>query len=268
MRTSAPMSAAQNPISTTVQMAKQMDSHRTCSPCAHGFDIRSLSTTWPPRRWQTGLYSHGTDWEGIASYHSYVKGLEREAYPGEINPGGMVEGGMTTGLGRKYSLFAPSWFFQSASLLMTEVIVTDLLDNAKSLLSVGCGPAHLERFMVSQLGIDRQQITLADIDGLHVPGDFKHHQFDMLVEWPRLDQRFDYIIFPESFFPRRHEMKPWLDLYHIFKSGLAVLNPGGQIRATYVGNNIYEPFERMIKSTFPRTTTGRLNAMVYLLNDA
>ena len=263
MKVSTPTSARQNPILETVQAAKRMGYGSRYSLCESAFDILSLKPGLKP-----STHPRHTDWDAVQRYHGYIQELEQEAFPGEINRSGIVNNRIVTGLGHMFSLFGPSCFFQPVSLIISEAIVADLRDNNKSMLSVGCGPAHLERFLVSHLGIARRKITLADIDGLHVPQGFNFRQFDMLGTWPHFDHLFDYIIFPESIMPPHTGNKPYLELYHIFNSALAALNPGGQIRATFMDQTIYEPFEEMVKSNLPGTTTGLFTTMVFMTKEA
>lgn len=97
-----------------------------------------------------------------------------------------------------YTYFAAPWFFDERRRFMTAGVLADLQAGAQ-LLSVGSGPAHLERILNRGFGV--KNITLSDIS-LHpkaLESGLPIHQFDMMGAWPKFDHGFDYVIFPESF---------------------------------------------------------------------
>ncbi len=135
--------------------------------------------------------------------------------------------------------FASSWHFKSG--LMTDEVVRSLVaDDSKKLLSMGSGPAYLER-LLTKLGVKKENITLVDIDPKYVPPDFTSKIFDMYSEWTDLgDELYDLIIFPEStlFHSRFKTDQEIIDgAYTLIASALSHLKPGGTIRMTGTLNN-------------------------------
>ncbi len=120
----------------------------------------------------------------------------------------------------RYIYFAPSWHFKRG--LVTRRMIEDIKENNKMVLTVGSGPAFLERFLVDMLNIGRDRIYLADKKEFCVEG-FKEYMFDMYGKWPRFREHFDYVLFPESALRRE-------GLYHILRNSLEVTKPKGQVR--------------------------------------
>lgn len=92
----------------------------------------------------------------------------------------------------KYNYFSPSWHFDMGLIKKSDM--KDL--KSKKILSIGSGPAYLERFLVSE-GIPKENITLSDKDFDVLPKDFERVKFDIYEKWPNLGKKFDLIIFPE-----------------------------------------------------------------------
>ena len=142
--------------------------------------------------------------------------------------------------GNIYFYWAPSWHFKSE--LMTDEVVRNLVsDDSKKLLSMGSGPAHLER-LLTKLGVKKENITLVDIDPRDVPPDFTSKIFDMYGEWADLgDELYDLIIFPESVLPytkfKNDEEKIIDGAYKLIMSALSHLKPGGTIRMSCLLND-------------------------------
>jgi len=132
--------------------------------------------------------------------------------------------------------YPPSHHFETG--LITLDIVSDLIESNKKLLSVGCGNAYLERFLVNRMGVKKEQISLADyIEPEHrppkVPEDFKSYFFDMYQEWPALDDSFDDVMFPDSILLHSHPKEEMeYCLYWLMENALSNLQPNGQIRAS------------------------------------
>ena len=162
-------------------------------------------------------------------YQQHIRRLEMEEFPELAEDDYSIESISHCG----NILFTPNHQFTPSHPLMTEEIVVDLQTSEKSLLSIGCGPAYLERLLTSRLGVKPKQITLGDISQDHVPSGFDFHQFDMYGDWPEIQKPFDYIIFPESVlinvrFNEDSEKKE--GLYHIVANSLDRLKPIGEIR--------------------------------------
>ena len=135
--------------------------------------------------------------------------------------------------------FAPSWHFKSG--VMTDEVVQELVSNdSKKLLSMGSGPAYLER-LLTELGVKKENITLVDINPKDVPPDFTSKIFDMHGEWTDLgDELYDLIIFPEStLFGTNFKTDEGITdgAYRLIASALSHLKPGGTIRMSCVLNN-------------------------------
>ena len=131
-----------------------------------------------------------------------------------------------------YFYFAPSWHFRRG--LVTETDVNDFLsNNTKKFLSVGSGADFLEK-LLQKLGINKDNITLSDIDSKNLPPDFKSKTIDMWGEWSDLeDEQYDLIIFPESILinVRFEKDKQKQDgVYHLISQALQHLSPTGIIR--------------------------------------
>lgn len=107
--------------------------------------------------------------------------------------------------GNDWNYHSPSHHVRTS--LLTPEVLKDL-QSGKSLLSIGCGAAHLERILTNRFGI--KQIELADIDAENLPKGFKSYIFDMHQDWPELG-KFDYIFFTECFFLPR-DIDQCLDL--------------------------------------------------------
>ncbi|MCX6733751.1 MAG: hypothetical protein NTX63_02970 [Candidatus Peregrinibacteria bacterium] len=153
---------------------------------------------------------------------------------------------------KKYFYFPAGWHGKCG--LVTAPMIANLQSGA-SLLSVGSGPAHLERVLHRGLGV--QNITLSDIY-LHpraLKSGLPCHQFDMTKPWPQFERNFDYIIFPESFglnyksqadtiteeasipkdFYRKGDepFRQSFSMYTSLSSAVRALNSDGKIMITY-----------------------------------
>ena len=60
------------------------------------------------------------------------------------------------------------------------------------MLSVGAGPAYLEKLIVRRFGVEKESIELADFPKAVLPGEFVSHRFDMHEEWPSFSEPFDF----------------------------------------------------------------------------
>ncbi len=120
----------------------------------------------------------------------------------------------------RYIYFAPSWHFKRG--LVTKEIVKDIKENDRMVLTVGSGPAFLERFLADILAIERDKIYLSDKKEFCVEG-FKGYMFDMYGKWPKFRENFDYVLFPESALRRE-------GLYHVLRNSLEISKPKGQVR--------------------------------------
>ncbi len=82
-------------------------------------------------------------------------------------------------------------------------ITPDMVNKLRSggnMLSVGCGDCNLERLLACGFDIPKDQIVVSDIEldpSVKQLG-FHFYEFDMTGRWPETDERFDYIIFPQS----------------------------------------------------------------------
>lgn len=96
-----------------------------------------------------------------------------------------------------YIYFGPAFHIRK-KLVTLGIIKHMISDESVQMLSVGAGGAHLERFLVEEMGIPISQIFLSDKYVGDMPKGFTVHQFDHTIEWPREVGEFDYIIFPAS----------------------------------------------------------------------
>lgn len=193
------------------------------------------------------------------AYRDYVWDIEQKLWPYDKkgDPRNTLEEEMEL---REYwvrceDLFIPRNHFR---LLMNQIIVEDL-KNGKTMLSVG-GPGYLEKLLVKGLGVDKNNITLADSESNRMSKDFEFYLFDSTKEWPDLKKQFDYIIFPENFVTssikkeysrmRSESQTKNLDsllvaennaceqvYVHIFSNAINWLKPHGQVRYTFVSES-------------------------------
>ncbi len=206
-------------------------------------------------------------------YHAFIKQLQEKEFPGEIDHNEHIPR-----FDGSYIMFAPSHHFRPASSLMTKELVDDLSENGKKILSVGCGPAYLERLLVSRLGVDKDQITLADISSEYVPEGFRFYQFDMHKDWPSFDRTYDYVLFPESvllnvnfsskrgcFIGLHRQPERERGLSNILYRSLSVLNKPGQVRMTSgVMQIVKQHVKRLIESQYPDVTMGYEGELTYV----
>lgn len=127
--------------------------------------------------------------------------------------------------------FAPSWHIKAG--LFSEEEIFNIVNEAKTVLSVGSGPAYLEQLIV-YFGASIENVLLSDIDGNSMPKQFKTVVFDMFEDWNVLGgQKFDYIIFPESIFIFLKSFDKDDEAYYfasLMEKALIHLNPGGIAR--------------------------------------
>ena len=127
----------------------------------------------------------------------HVKKIEEEAFSDEIDS----SCDQIKSSGGGYTYYAPSWYFYKIPFL-SEKEINLLKRPGKNMLSVGAGPAHLERLLVSHFGVPRENIVLADRVSEQLPVGFRTYIFDMHQIWPKMNEApFNYIIFPESYLP-------------------------------------------------------------------
>lgn len=201
--------------------------------------------------WDYGEEKKPREFPRIKKYYKNIRSLQEEVFPGlELDPDKAYVGG------NGWDFMTPSYHFKPPYPLLTEEIIYDLKANGKKLLDVGCGPAYLEILMVSKLGINLEQITLADISDKYIPQGFRFVRFDMFGKWPELGDSFDYIIFPS--YPWREQSGEWSTekimerMYCAFGSAIGVLNGHGRIRMNCaVGPDLRKKVKNRIESEFP-----------------
>ena len=129
-----------------------------------------------------------------------------------------------------YAIYSPSWHIKNG--LLTQDLVDDIRQNNKRILSVGSGPAYLERLLVNHLGIKNEQINLSDNNMDVMPEGFKKFKFDMNKKWPDFERPFDYIIFPQSIIMThfKDDTEAVNDLSEILRKSLKIIKPNGHVR--------------------------------------
>jgi hypothetical protein len=125
-----------------------------------------------------------------------------------------------------WQVYAPHHYARDPAIL-TQQFIENMQKGAK-LLSVGCGPAYLEQFMIKAYNINLKNIILSDDLKLNIPKEFTFYKFNMYNSWPDMNNKFDYIIFPESVFFER--LGPDEGLTHIIVESTKILNPRGEVR--------------------------------------
>jgi|GEM_PF-1328073 hypothetical protein len=188
------------------------------------------------RRGREVLDGHGD------KFIEMVRGLERVDFP-EFRASAVYLPTSTS----EYFLFSPSWYFRHR--LLTENIVADIKMGNRQILSVGSGPAYLERFLVERLGICADQITLSDKEPISQNG-FNAFTFDMYGAWPYFGRNFDYILFPQSTFLSLnfHEnAERQAHLHNLIENSLEWITEAGQVRICGEPNtqNIFAVKERL-----------------------
>lgn len=134
----------------------------------------------------------------------------------------------------RYYHFRLSYFFKAE--FITEEDVQALRQEGKKLLSIGSGPAYLERTLQS-LGVPNENVVISDISDDGLSKEFRSYVFDMhSEEWPKFEEGgFDLIIIPEAFgvsLPRR-DLPYWAKahlLQGVVTKSLDLLKPNGELR--------------------------------------
>lgn len=161
------------------------------------------------------------------NYRRYIERIEKEEFPIFANEDARP---------RTKSddvVWPPSHHFKPGHHILTKGIIDELINKGKIVLSVGCGPAHLEQLLVRRLCVDISQISLADLDEYESHRNFTTYKFNMYGQWSAFPQKFDFVIFPESVllterFRSRQERED--KLHHLFYNSLGVLNLHGEVR--------------------------------------
>jgi len=130
--------------------------------------------------------------------------------------------------------FAPSWHIKAG--LLNEEDLDKIINEDKTLLSVGAGGAYLEQLLVS-FGVSIKNILISDIDYSSMPKQFERVSFDMFEDWDVLDgMKFDYIIFPESIFVFLKNSDEQMQAYFLaslMEKALKHLKLGGILRFSW-----------------------------------
>lgn len=162
------------------------------------------------------------------SLQEVVREMEIAEFP-EFSKGEIISPKET----EKY--FSPSHHVSRG--LVDEEVIRDLRENRKSALTLGCGPAYLERLLVKRFGVLPSQIELVDINTQDIPAGFRSYSFDITEKWPCLDRPYDYVFIPESFtclnkYKRNGcgDSQEIAACYDLLVCSLLVLNINGQIR--------------------------------------
>jgi len=179
-------------------------------------------------------------------YHLHIRELQEELFPHlELD-----EDKASTRTA-EWDFAMPSYHFRPPNPLLTEAMVDDLRTNKKRLLDVGCGPAYLEQLLTARLGIEPEQIMLADINPKYVPKGYKFKKFDIFKEWPELGATFDYVLFPAFPFSM-DEQTSITRMYNACKHALGSLNESGRIRLSCsLGTAVRDEVKRQMESEIP-----------------
>jgi hypothetical protein len=156
--------------------------------------------------------------------------------------------------------------------LVNEEVITDLRENGKSALTLGCGRAYLKRLLVKRFGVSPEQIELVDQKATEIPAGFRAYSFDITARWPELGRTYDYVFIPESFTClNKYKRTGFGDspeiaaCYDLLNQALSVLNNSGQIRGDghCYGPEELEPLEhRMRDSPIPHLFSGTRKLIV------
>lgn len=147
-----------------------------------------------------------------------------------------------------YKYFTPSHHFKTG-LVTAKHIKQFQEDSGFSMLSVGAGPAFLEK-VLKKLGL--KNILISDFDNSDLPKSFERVLFDTYGDWSKVEQlenkKFNLIIFPESVlcniqgFMRKDQSftDPAKNCLKVINSALAFLKPGGEMRINGHGLKLEE----------------------------
>lgn len=157
----------------------------------------------------------------------------------------------------QYFEFTPSHHFRSQ--LITETILDNLKKSDKTLLSVGCGSAYLER-LLAIMGVDKRKITLGDKYPENTPPGFEFYPFDMHDKWPNFGRIFDYVIFPESLcsLVRCKNEEYFERMAGLLSNSFQNIKPGGEVRFDGYGEG--EKFREIFRKSAESVKTQYPNA--------
>lgn len=133
----------------------------------------------------------------------------------------------------EYVWWSPSYHFSQG--LMTYALLETIIGENSTILSVGSGPSHFERYMVEALGVKKENVYLSDIDTTLLPKGYNNKfEIDMYNAWVNVpkDKVFDFIIFPRSigYSPIYGDLYNYHILYNCLINALPHLSENGQIR--------------------------------------
>jgi hypothetical protein len=160
--------------------------------------------------------------EILAEFLEQIKRTQEQLFAGRLKSDDYLK----AEAGAQHTYFSPYWHARHG--LVTPELLEDLKTKDQSILSVGSGPALLEKTLV-ELGINPEVITISDLDETSLPTDFKSEVFDMHQAWPDSIGQYSVIIFPESIRVNTQANRGEA-FYNILKNSLNHLAPGGQIR--------------------------------------
>lgn len=125
------------------------------------------------------------------------KQLIKEASKKSVEIFGNSDDSPYTPKSNNYAYFPGMYYFNKGTI--TPDMIERLQDGA-TMLSVGSGDGHLERLLCQGFQIPKKQISVSDVklDPEIIPSGFPSYEFDMTKPWPKFEQDFDYILFPES----------------------------------------------------------------------
>lgn len=194
-------------------------------------------------------------------YLDYIQGIEENLFPEFESAEYIVHKGT-------YYYYAPTHHFRSG--LINEKDVADFSTNGeKTLLSVGSGPAYLERLLV-KLGVPIKNITLTDINTQNCPGDFQIKKMDMYASWSILDKKqYDLIIYPESvtlnhYFNHKESLIE-KNLSHLFIQSMEHLTMNGTIRIN--GHQQKPELIKRAASQFSGITLNQTKDLIEIITD-
>ncbi|MDD5337382.1 MAG: hypothetical protein PHS02_02765 [Candidatus ainarchaeum sp.] len=99
----------------------------------------------------------------------------------------------------KYASFSALYYINQCAVTYD---MARRLKKTATMLSVGSGASHMERFLVQGLKVPKENIFVSDIPLVERARNFfgsNSVEFSMNGEWPDFRHKFDYIIFPQSF---------------------------------------------------------------------
>ena len=161
-----------------------------------------------------------------------------------IISGTPIEDGFHTEKARGLPILIYKYYYAHKYFLnrLIDVNMVSRLRKGANMLSIGTGPGHLERTLLT-FSVPAKNIDIADIKlHSHIENSpFRKFEFDMSKQWPDFQRKYDYILFPESiqyYSQNTTNYGEYIDgMLKVIKQAHNNLNKNGEIRIVVNTNN-------------------------------